>query len=105
MVMIMAVDNILKGKEVKSGDVVKIVGEAEYRMFGFKDEPKVEKFFIPVDYKGRVCEIKMGKKSAVELAAKLGQDTAKWIGSQLVLTVVKYDKGPGIQCEVLEWKD
>lgn len=99
MVMIMELDNVLKGKEVKSGEVIEIVGEAAYRPYGFKDEPKVEKFFIPVNYKGRECELKMGKKAAVELSKVLGKDTATWVGKKLMMTVVKYDKGPGIQVE------
>lgn len=98
MAIIMAVDNLLKGKEVNSGEIVKITGVAEYRLFGFKEEPKSEKLFVPVNYKGRECEIKLGMKAAKKLADAIGEiDTAKWVGINLLITVVDYDKGPGIQ--------
>jgi hypothetical protein len=104
MAIVLAVDDILKGKDIKTGDIVEITGEAAYRMWSFKEEDvKVNKFFIPVNYKGRACEIKMGKKAADALAVEMDErDTAKWIGKKLMLIQVKFDKGPGIQVQPVQ---
>jgi hypothetical protein len=101
MAIVLAVDDILKGKDIKTGDIVEITGEAAYRMWSFKEEDtKVNKFFIPVKFKGRNCEIKMGKKPADALAEKMQErDTSKWIGQKLMLVQIPFEKGPGIQCE------
>lgn len=110
MAIVMKLSNTLKGKEIRTGDVVKIVGEADYRMDQFGDEEPKKKFFIPVDYKGSTREIKMGLKTADKLAEKMVKggcttDTKTWIGKDLVLTKVDYEKGPGIQVEPLAWSE
>ena len=84
--------NYLKTEDVASGDRITIKEEGswvESTMYKYEDgNPKVD-FNTKVDFKGEEKSVRINKTNRETLIAAYGNDTAGWVGRQVILTKEK----------------
>jgi hypothetical protein len=73
----------------KSGDQKRIVviGPGEFKEFTDKEGKTTKHLWLPVQWMGEDCEVKVNRYSSKELQQELGPDTEAWVGAVLQMSV------------------
>jgi len=89
----------LKASDLKPGDSVKILTEADWEESTYKGEVH-NQFVCEVDYKGEKRKLKLTMASCKEIAPVYGEDSKEWIGKMLNLESVKVMAGGGMKYSI-----